>query len=157
MFQFLSEYGRKIYEFIVHSVTEEISFSEFYEVVQKTFPNYNEYDAYLDYIRTEQQMRWWDELNDLPEDVAPGKDYFAPTVTVTRKRYNMTYEVTFLDRETGELRTKYITVGSDYLRPKSWWDSKTIEALNLNAPQYNREGFEIIDMRVTKAYGWRLR
>ena len=157
MYAFLSTVGQKLWGFIVRAIEEDIEFEEFYSEISKNYPEYDEFHARLDYLRTEQQLRWWSEMRNIPEEYAPSRDYYALSAKPTAKRYYMTFEVYGFNKKTMQFETRYTTIGKNYISTlKEFYNDVKKQFQRSSEKEENpSDDFEIISITPVKAWrGW---
>ncbi len=154
MLKFLSSIGRKNYMFLDKAVRENIGFDEFYNAILSKNPEYNYYEASIDYHKMQFYNRIWGTAEEVGYNEAYGRDYFAEAYKPTARRYMGVFHIKGYNPKSGQWEERYITVGSDELIEKREWYDNVTDALE-QGQENGSNPLENVEIEFSRGYrGW---
>lgn len=146
MIEGLSEKGAKVFNFLIKGVREGLSGRQVLEALRSQGLGYRMSDFYRDFRLVKAAEGKWDTMKWTPHDRFIPEEYYKKAKAPLRANYMTTVKIRALDKETGEVKDRFVSIFHD--RPKT---REELEEEAINLMQSESEELEPIEAMPVKA------
>jgi len=146
MLEGISEKGAKVFNFLYKAAKEGLTGAETLRVLREQGLGYRTQDFYRDFRLVKASIGKWDGMKWTPHNRVIPEEYYKPAKSPLPTNYQTVIKVRAIDKYTGEVKDRYVTISHDWLKTREDLEAEAIELI-----QSESEELEPIEAMPIKA------